>query len=210
MQTNIKNKQPKLEYSVVEFSLANSTSSPININLFDTNSLLNIPTQPNKASLALYISGSTDYNLFTRDILANPKKIDRIMIYGQSNTNLVNNLTINKVDATGDSCAYPILPLTIVSSNQFQGQIAQLDVKDFVLDVTTNINYTIPKNTTVKWVIYYKEYVKSDMLAGRVMISEFDSMLVSNPDTYDEKYLTDTALGNKWSESIELKKIITK
>jgi len=151
-----------------------------------------------------YINGSSDYNQFVLDGLVNPKKLDRIMIYAENNNNLLNSLAVTTEEATGDSCSVTRLPNTSVSSSQFQGAIGQVDFEDYILDVTSKINYTIPAFTTIKWVIYYKQYNRSEMMAGRVMIENFDVDKPIDPDTYDEKYLIDTQLVPNWVENIEI------
>jgi len=155
-----------------------------------------------------YIDGSSDYNQFVRDNLISPKKLDRIMIYAEDNDNLLNAIGVNTESANGESCGETRLPNITVGANQFQGQIGQVDFEDYILDVTSSINYTIPAFTTIKWVIYYKEYKRSDLLAGRSMIESFDAYKPKDPDTYDEKYLLDTQLTPTWVENIEVKKFI--
>ena len=155
-----------------------------------------------------YIDGSSDYNQFILDNLVNPKKLDRIMIYAEKNSNLLNSIRVNTKESTGESCGVTRLPNTTVSSAQYQGQIGQLDFDDYILDVTASMNYTIPAFTTIKWIIYYKEYKRSDMMAGRVMIESFDVDRPDDPDTYDEKYLIDTQLTPTWEEDIEINNFI--
>lgn len=142
-----------------------------------------------------YVEGSTNINLFIRDTLTNPKAIDRIMIYGEENSNLLEPLKLTKEDANGLACSYVKLPNITAATNQYQGQIGQLDFEQlYVLDVTAILNYTVPAFTTITWVVYYKEYQRGDLLSGKVMLEEHDVKKPYDPDTYDEKYLMETAL----------------
>lgn len=154
------------------------------------------------------VSGTADYNSFVRDSQVNPKKLDRLMIYAQANSNLENPLGLNTEDANGNSCGDVKFPTNTVSVNQFQGAIAQVDFEDFMIDVNTSINYTIPAQTTIKWVLFYKEYKRKDLLSGKVMISDFDVHKPDNAETYDDKYLIDTQQLPNWEGNIEVSKML--
>lgn len=155
--------------------------------------------QINASGSEMFISGSTDYNSFVRDTLTNPKKLDRLMIYAENNANLLNPLGVNKLDANGNQCSLVRLPNITVGGNQFQGQIGQLDFENYILDITASFTYTLPAFTTIKWVLYYKEYERSDLLYGVSMIESFDANLPEDPNTYDEKYLQATRLKPAYS-----------
>lgn len=159
-------------------------------------------------SSSFFIIGSSDYNLFVRDSLYNPKKVDRIMIYAELNSNLTNAIQINTEDASGLSCSDIKLPNTTVGTAQYQGQISQLDFDNLILDLNTSLNYTIPAFTTISWVLYYKQYHKTDLLSGTVMINEFDATPINDPSTYDEKFLIDTDIIPVWTEIMETKNIL--
>jgi len=141
-----------------------------------------------------FIEGSSSYNLFVNDNLVNPKKLDRIIIYAEDISNLSNPMEFLVTEATGDSCSFPILPNTTVVTDQFQGQIGLIDVDDYILDATTKIDYIIPPLTKISLVIYYKQYTRSDLLAGKVMIKEFDVLKSEDPNTYTDDYIEETRL----------------
>lgn len=161
-------------------------------------------------SAAFYIVGSSDYNLFVRDSLYNPKKVDRIMIYAELNSNLTNAVQINTEDASGLSCSDIKLPNTTVGTAQYQGQISQLDFDNLILDLNTSLNYNIPAFTTISWVLYYKQYHTTDLLSGSVNITEFDATPINDPSTYDEKFLIDTDITAEWTELMQTKTILKK
>ena|SRR3990167_5924324 len=200
------NKHIDLQYNIVQFNLVNPTSAAVNINLFDTSVLANIPNSPSVSLGSIYITGSSNYNQFVRDNMVNPKKLDRIMIYAQNESNLFRPVLVNTEDATGNTCSDAYLPNITVSASQYQGKIGQLDFKDVVLDVSTTLNVTIPSHTTIKWVLFYKQYDKSDLLSGSVAIKSLCSK--KGTQTYDEKYLIDTALISSWVTIMETKNFI--
>jgi YVTN family beta-propeller protein len=150
------------------------------------------------------VVGSTDINLWIRDSLINPKQIDRIKIYAENNSDLLNPLTVGKEDANGIGCSFVELPNISAGVSQIQSEIGQIDFDNYIFDVTSYFRYTIPPFTTIKWVIYYKQYDRSDLLAGTVMVEEFDAYKPFDPDTYDEKFLIDTKL----RPTVEINKIL--
>lgn len=204
-------------------TLVNTIALPVNSNgkLAYSSSLNTVyvtfhkPAFPNVAELiapssTFFIIGSSDYNLFVRDSLYNPKKVDRLMIYAEINANLINSLQVNTEDASGLSCSETRLPNTQVGSGQFQGQISQLDFDNLILDLNTSLNYTVPAFTTISWVLYYKQYHRNDMLSGGISLADFDTAPQKDPSTYDEKFLIDTDTTPVWTEIIETKTILIK
>jgi hypothetical protein len=141
-----------------------------------------------------FVEGSSDINLFIRDTLINPKQINRIMLYAENITNLANPLTVSKEDANGMAVSFVKLPNTSTATSQIQSQIGQIDFENYIFDVTSKFIYEIPALTTVRWVIYYQNYERGDMLANKVMINEFDAYKPDDPNTYDEAYLMETSL----------------
>src|SRR3989304_3608533 len=153
----MEDKKQILEYSTVKFDLANNTNSTRSINLFDTNTLADVRTIDIVGN-NFSIQGTTNYNSFVRDTLVNPKKLDRIMIYASATADLIQPLIPTIIDATGNSCSEVRNPELTISSNQFQGLIAQIDFENFILNVNTYITYSILRQRTVSIVLYYKQY----------------------------------------------------
>lgn len=202
------NKNIELQYNIVEFQLVNPTNTAIAVNLFDTSILADTPNSPTVATLQFYITGTANYNQFVRDNMVNPKKLDRLMIYAQSTSNLDIPILVNFEDATGNTCRETFLPSITVSPYQYKGGIGQLDFKDVVLDVETTISTTIPKRTTIKWVLFYKQYNLSNMLSAASQIKTICPQIPQQ--AYDEKTLMDTALViPNWTSLIEVKNLMS-
>lgn len=197
-----------LEYSLVQFNFVNPTNKNILLSLFDTNSTTPISEIPNADSFYIY-GGTTDYNSFVADNADNPKKLQRIKIVGEEASNLSNSLKLMRKSATGQQCDFVEFPDNKVFVNQFQGQIAQIDLEDYTLDGNAIIQYTVPANTTIKWLLYYKEIVKSSLLPGAKESTFGDLPYIGSP-TYTEQRLKDTTVENQWLDFLEVTKQISK
>lgn len=197
-----------LEYSLVQFNLVNNTNDDVFLSLFDTNATTPMPEIPDPG--IFYISGgTTDYNSFVADNADNPKKLQRIKIVGEDASNLSNSLKLMRKSATGQACDFVEFPDNKVFVNQFQGQIAQIDLEDYTLDGNAVIQYTVPAKTTIKWLLYYKEIVKSSLLPG-VKESTFGDLPYIGSPTYTEQRLKDTTVENQWLDFLEVTKQISK
>lgn len=133
-----------------------------------------------------YIDGSSDYNQFVQDNLITPKKADRIVIYGEQQSDIDNGLIMIQLDATGIECQNTILPNIATSNNQYQSQISQNDFKMLVFNSDTKIRYVIPAFTSIQWVVYYREIKEVDLLSGRSILEE------GSFDVHDNDHLSYT------------------
>lgn len=115
-----------LEYSLVQFKLANPTNADATVLLFNTNATTPMPTTAIDGGISqFYIAGgTTEYNSFVADNANNPKKLQRIKIVGEESSNLSNSLKLMRKSATGQACDFVEFPDNKVFVNQFQGQIA--------------------------------------------------------------------------------------
>ncbi|MDD3875361.1 MAG: hypothetical protein PHT69_01955 [Bacteroidales bacterium] len=201
-----------LEYSLVQFKLANPTNNDATLLLFNTNATTPMPTTPfgEAGEPQFYIAdGTTEYNSFVADNAGNPKQLQRIKIIGEEASNLSNSLKLMRKSATGQSCDFVEFPDNKVFVNQFQGQIAQIDLEDYTLDGNAVIQYTVPANTTIKWLLYYKEIVKRSLLPGAKESTFGDLPYIGSP-TYTEQRLKDTTVENQWLDFLEVTKQISK
>jgi len=140
-----------------------------------------------------FIGGSTNYDQFIQDTLINPKKVDRIRIDAGDIGQLSNTLGIKVEDASGLQVNYSKLPNVTIATNQFQGQIGQVNFDNLILFSGTSIDYIIPPLTTITWIVYYKEYKRADLLAGNINgYYEFDVEPPFDINKYDEVYLEKT------------------
>lgn len=194
----------KIEYDIALFNLINPTGSDVNVNLFNVNGP-EIPTQSGGADVSqFYITGDTDYNLFVRDTFSNPKKLQRIKIFAQTDDDLNNNFQLVVRNADGNSCSYYKCPDTSIYVSQAQGKIAQVEIEGFALDKSSYINYTIPAGSRIKWLLYYQEYTLSDMLPNTFKFNQNMRLdQVATPMTYTEEELKASEVKNDWADYME-------
>jgi hypothetical protein len=141
--------------------------------------------------------GSTDYNEFVQDTFYNPKRIFRTMVYAENNDQLTNPVEVSVKDASGEQYQYPRLPNVHFSTGQFQNGIAQINFKDescpFILDVnTTVLNYTLNPFEEVKFVLFYSEIDRVDLLTGRSNDVYQDGMYAYDANKFLKQDLDDT------------------
>lgn len=109
------------------------------------------------------ISINPSMKFFNTTLLNDPKKVLSIKIrvnnspYAQTQATEV----ITKVckDATGNSSTENYYPM--VSVNQFQGNMTEVNPEDLILDGICYLDYTIQPETTVTMIIEYKTQYRS-------------------------------------------------
>lgn len=197
-----------IEYDITLFKLTNPTSSDVNVDLFDVNGA-EIPNTPinELGDLQFYITGDDNYNSFVRDTFINPKNLQRIKMFVQTEDDFNNNLQLTRRDATGTSCEVYNCPAESLFVEQRQNKVAQIEIDNFKLDQSSFINYTIPANTTIKWLMYYQEFKLSSMLPNRYKINNAPEYTALKPMTYTEQQLKDTVIKNNWADIMETNQI---
>jgi hypothetical protein len=147
-----------------EFTIYNTSSSDITLNLFDTQNLNLIPTT---YSIPLYITGSNDYNFFVQSIVDTPKKIDLIQI--NAPFIYLNPLNIQFLDANGISTLKPKYPITYVDAYQVSTSQVKVffDEGEYLMSENTKIlDFIIYANQSVTFLVWYKELPRdSDLLS---------------------------------------------
>lgn len=135
--------------NVVQFSFSNSSSiNPINIDIFNTDTLTN----------SSVFSGSTDYNFFVKSLNNEPIFVYLFRLFTINQAQLYNQVQIAKIDSNGNQLFFPEFPITKVDSNQQQGNIANIELNGLVLDGRTYINqYAVDFEETVTLEVYYKK-----------------------------------------------------
>lgn len=114
---------------------------------------------------SFYISGSTDYNCFVRNIENEPILIKGIWFIPNNQQQLANPVVIKQKDADGHEYQYPELPIVDVSTYQEQGNRAFVDLskKPVVFDGRKFFSqYHINANETVTLVILYDQFNRSN------------------------------------------------
>ena len=181
--------------SIAGIGLNSSTTFNPNTNsvYFTANAgLVNVIGQIVSTPARLFVTGSTDINEFTEDALVNPKEIERVTIYSQSNTALLNPLNINSLDADGNSCDVVKLPNVQLATNQLQNGIAQINFeKGLMLNSNLNFNYTVNAFSDVAFIVYYKEIRRVDYIQDDTE-EVFDATYLADPNVYTESELDET------------------
>lgn len=163
-----------------------------------------------------YVSGSTSYNEFLRELQNTPKRVGHISLLVDNISQQYVPYEILKRDANGNQETYVKLPNTYTSVNQSQISVCYLSFgeKELVLDNTTILSrYTILPTTSVKMVIYYDEIDKSDMLSEIIDYAKIADVKVpdGNSRTEEEIELKDFRPLTKpeWLKNFKVAKKIT-
>lgn len=174
--------------NTVEFTF--TANAETTFDLFNANTLTNVPTSNFPPPQDFYISsGSTvNYNQFVRDTLVTPKLIRRITIISDTASYLTQPLNMVYRDANGNYCSVPKIVNNYFSVNQYQTFInVEMQPMEMILDNNTIISqYNFPASSSVKFVMYYKEIKRTDLLSSYgTQISDV-SIDLSEP-TFTEK-----------------------
>lgn len=163
-----------------------------------------------------YISGSTDYNEFLRELQNTPKRVGHMSLLVDNVSQQYVPYEILKRDANGNQAVHVKLPNTYLSPNQQQVSVCELSFgeKELILDNTTILSrYTILPTTSVKMVIYYDEIDKSDMLSEIIDYAKIADVKVpdGNSRTEEEIELRDFRPLTKpdWLKNFKVAKKIT-
>lgn len=112
-----------------------------------------------------------NYNALLQDIQTNPMLVRRIMIIADSQSQFAQPLSMLTRNANGNQAVIPKLPNISLSVNQVQSNIATIDFKlmELVLDDNTMFSqYTFPKNTKTRFIVYYKQINRIDLLSSKI------------------------------------------
>jgi hypothetical protein len=136
--------------NVVQFNINNIAPTNVFLDLFNTSNLVIPPS--------IKITGSSDYNYFVNNLNNEPVFIQMIRLLVQNQEQLFNQLQFTKIDANGNQLFFPELPITKIDTDQEQGNIASIDMKNLVFDGRTYINqYQLNVFESVSFEIYYKQ-----------------------------------------------------
>jgi hypothetical protein len=105
-----------------------------------------------------FISGSSNYNTFVNNLNNEPVFIQMIRLLVQNQEQLFNQIQFTKIDSNGNQLFTPEFPITKIDTDQEQGNIASIDLKNLVFDGRTYINqYQLNPLQTISFEIYYKQ-----------------------------------------------------
>jgi DNA-binding beta-propeller fold protein YncE len=116
------------------------------------------------ANTPFYITGSTDYNCFVRNIETEPIRLLGMWVISKNQIQLSNPLNIKKRSADGNSNVMPDFPINQVSTYQEQGNRAFIKFgRKLIFDGRTFFsNYTINANQEVTFILLYDEFNRAN------------------------------------------------
>lgn len=121
---------------------------------------------------SFYITGSVDYNFFVESIFNDPKRVFAIE-FDMTFDAMRNPWVIVNKDANGQECSVPYIPNNYNSKNQFDPRFALVDFENgYIMDINSYSQYTIPENTTVILLIWYKEQKRAEKLIRKIDFSD--------------------------------------
>lgn len=113
---------------------------------------------------AFYINGSVNYNFFVKSIFTAPKRVYGIE-FNTAQQNLLNEWVIITKDANGNECQIPYLPNIYLSKDQVDSNQSWITFNDgYIMDITSDVRYVVPANSTVILLLWYKEIKRSEKL----------------------------------------------
>jgi YVTN family beta-propeller protein len=105
-----------------------------------------------------YISGSANYNAFVNNLNSEPVQIQMIRLLVQNQEQLYNQFQLTKIDSDGNQIFLPDFPINKIDTNQEQGNISEIELKDVIFDGRTYINqYQLNAYESISFEIYYKQ-----------------------------------------------------
>ena len=105
-----------------------------------------------------YVSGSANYNAFVNNLNSEPVAIQMIRLFVQNQEQLYNQFQLTKIDSDGNQIFLPDFPINKIDTNQEQGNISEIELKDVVFDGRTYINqYQLNAYESISFEIYYKQ-----------------------------------------------------
>ena len=163
------------DWSVAQFSFVNPTGLDVTLNIFDPTILFEYPTKSALIGLppVFYISGSTNYNNFIRDILNSPAWVRRIVFYSNTDVNFNQVLNQTYTDANGIQVNVPRIPSLSIGISQFQTGIGMVDFKDdnFVLGINEFFsNFFVGANSQITLILIYNQIEKSSLLSDKTKL----------------------------------------
>lgn len=123
------------------------------------------------ASNSFYIVSPYNYNALLQDIQTSPMLVRRIVLITETQEQFAQPFSIMHRDANGIQVVKPRLPNIELSVNQAQPNIASIDFKpkELILDDNTMFSqYTFPKKSVTRILLFYKQISRLDFLTSKV------------------------------------------
>jgi len=199
-------------------------SSPVGIsyNIIDNSMYIsntasdNLSVLVSATSPTFYITGSTNYNQFVRELQNIPKRARQMRLIVDNSNQLSVPLDILKRDANGNFCNTPKIPTEYRDANNYQGSICDIpfEPKELILNNQMIISqYTIAPNSTVKMVLYFDEIDMSDLLSEKLNVynqieTKVEDLNTISEDTLEVRYDDRPSVKPDWLKNFKSGKSI--
>lgn len=158
-----------------------------------------------------YISGTTDYNQFVRELQNIPKRVRHIRLTTESYSQMAVPLYLQKRDANGIFCGVPRIPTEDLKPEDYQSFICELPFKPKELILNNNeiiSQYTVAPNSTVGMVIYFDEIDMSDLLSEKLNVynqieTKVEDLNTISEATLDRRYENRPTVKPSWLKNFK-------
>lgn len=181
----------------IEISVSNTTGIDSFFNFFQANQTQTIVNQANAT-----FDNVDDYNFLIQQLRQSPLVLCGIEIVGNDQEQLTQPVIVNTKDSNGDRFSYQHFPINYVDTNQRNGDRVFVKTNHLILDgYSTFPLYRIKGNGKITFVLYYRQYVKSDFLKNHIFPKLKKPMVSSRTEVGEDiEYYNDITEGsdNKW------------
>jgi YVTN family beta-propeller protein len=142
---------------VIDISVTNNTANTSTFNFFQANQnqlILNTPS--------VNFADVDAYNFLVQQLRDSPLVLNAVEVVSSDQNQLTLPISVTTDDANGDSITYQHFPINKVATGQQQGNRVIVKTNHLILDgYTTFASYNIFPNTTISFVLYYKQFNRS-------------------------------------------------
>lgn len=148
----------------IEIQVTNTTGSDTTFSFFTNNETNLIVNQPSRE-----FGSVGDYNYLTQQIRNNPYLVCGIEVIGADQDQLTEPMNVDTTDADGNSFTYQHFPVNFVHTFQKSEKRIFIPTTHLILDGNTTVpNYVIKANSSITFVLFYRQYKRSDFLDKHV------------------------------------------
>lgn len=142
---------------VIDISVTNNTANTSTFNFFQANQNQLIVNTP-----SVNFADVDAYNFLVQQLRDSPLVLNAVEIVASDQNQLTLPVSVKTDDANGDSITYQHFPINKVASTQQANNRVIVKTNHLVLDgYTTFATYNILPNTTISFVLYYKQFNRS-------------------------------------------------
>ena len=142
---------------VIDISVTNNTANTSTFNFFQANQNQLIVNTP-----SVNFADVDAYNYLVQQLRDSPLVLNAVEVVSSDQNQLTLPVSVTTDDANGDSITYQHFPINRVSTGQQQGNRVIVKTNHLILDgYTTFASYNILPNTTISFVLYYRQFNRS-------------------------------------------------